>query len=200
MRKFLIGLALCVGGAVNAAAVYTAQTYGTAVTQINYYDSRCNHTPPNSYPYLCDPHLLTDDWSGFLTVSLSGSADGTYSGEDILSFTYLVDGYFEYTTNGIGINDYNDTDPQRFATVIIKDGRIVSVTEKFWTSQYFEYFFNGTDAGYKIGFNPQGNQAHHASVTEATGVLAAVPEPSSWALLGLGLLTVLTFARLRKRT
>jgi hypothetical protein len=121
-----------------------------------------------------DPRLQpeTFEWVGVLTLVTTDDEDGIYygggmhPGGEILSLS-------------LDSNLYDFVNPWA-ATAVVSDGQVVSL------DAYFEDFpiklwLAGMTATYGQA------HVHHFGPTYATAIVTNVPEPSSWALMALGL-------------
>jgi hypothetical protein len=132
-----------------------------------------------------DPRLqpVTFAWVGVLTLVTADDENGVYSfgsgspGGDLVSLS-------------LQSNLYDFDDPWA-ATAVVSDGQIVSLDAYFEESP-IKLWLAGMTASYD---QPP---MHHFGPTRATAIVTNVPEPSTWALMALGL-GAMTFATRRRR-
>ena len=203
MNKYLLAAALCAVGSAQAST-YSIGASGTEVTQFNYYDPRCQHGPFPGPP--CVPSQGYATWNGTLSVTVNGTADGVYSGSNITSIAFGVSaapidsangGFsFSYLTDGLGSG--TDTYISQPVTVTILNGQVVAFAEDVFADQYTHVTFAGSDVSFAYGFDYSGHDEHHASPTQGTGSIVAVPEPQSYILMLAGFAVVGVAARRRR--
>jgi hypothetical protein len=139
-------------------------------------------------------------WNGSVALVTSSAADGVYTGADVISLA--VNSPFgslsSFSTDGFGAGSFYG--PSTAVTVTIAGGVVTGISSDFWPSQYTEISFTGLDIGLREGLDVAGIPAHHAGLTFAGAVLTPVPEPSSWALVAMGLLAAGAHRRIKSKS
>jgi hypothetical protein len=153
---------------------------------------------PNGFPTcpvdnpFCTPVPVT--WSGTLTVVTSSDADGTYLGGAGLASidleSNLVDSF------SAGFNWDNGGPTFLPASVTISAGAVSSIS-------YFDNSLVG--ATQRLGIDGlvarySFDDAHHGPRVFAVGIVGAVPEPSTYALMAAGLFAGAGLSRRRRST
>lgn len=161
-----------------ASTTFLLDLRGQGVHEVNAwecYPSSCSYPDPRLEPV----HF---EWLGLVTLVTSGEADGFYTGSDIVSLS--VD------SQSTRVPDFNDS---WAATAVVSGGQIVALDAYFEDSPV-KLWLSGMTATYD---QPD---LHHFGRTHATALVTNVPEPSTWALMALGLCAVAFAARPRCTT
>jgi hypothetical protein len=158
-----------------ASTTFLLDLRGQAMHEVNAWEC---------YPSSCsygDPRLQTVhfEWTGLVTLVTSSEADGVYTGSDILSLS--VD------SQSFRLSDFDDP---WAATAVVSAGQIVALDAYFEDSPV-KLWLTGMTATYD---QPD---LHHIGRTQGTALVTNVPEPSTWALMALGLGAVALAARPR---
>jgi PEP-CTERM motif len=135
-----------------------------------------------NYP---DP-LLEDqifDWIGVLTLVTASGANGVYTGGRVAPDGDLLAMSFESNLYDFG-NPYT-------ASATILDGQVVAL-QAYFEDAPIKLRLSGMTATYE---QPP---FHHFGDTRAVAIITNVPEPSTWALLALGLGGVAIATRRRR--
>lgn len=160
-----------------ASTTFLLDLHGQGTHEVNAwecYPSSCSYGDPRLQPV----HF---EWIGLVTLVTSGEADGVYTGSDILSLS--VD------SQSPRISDFGDS---WAATAVVSAGQIVSL-DAYFEDAPVKLWLTGMTATYD---QPD---MHHFGRTHATALVTNVPEPSTWALMALGLCAV-GFAARRRRS
>jgi hypothetical protein len=150
--------------------------------------SFCYPQAPN-WPACSQPQAVT--WEGTLTVTTIGAADGTYSGKDLLAVS-LSSSLSNFWTDGDNSNHFALTKAPVSVTVV--DGLVSSLDFSFAPGPYEQFHFGGLSASYFYG----GGGCHHCGSTYASATLAPIPEPSTYAMMVIGLAALAYVARRRR--
>jgi hypothetical protein len=139
-------------------------------------------------PYPCsggDPRLqpVTFDWIGVLTLVTADDEDGTYYGG-----LQYHDGELLSLSLDSNLEDFNRP---WTATAVVAGGQIVAL------DAYFENSPNKLVLADLTAFYDHPH-THHAGPTRGTAIVTNVPEPSTWALMALGLGAVALATRRRR--
>jgi len=121
-------------------------------------------------------------WTGTLDIVIDTSADGVYSGTDVLSFDFR-------TSAGSLVLPYFPGNG-----VTVASGRVTSVDLPFFPGGDGDYWFGGLNATYSRNVD-----APHTGADFATGQLTAVPEPGAASLMILALACIGAFATRSRR-
>jgi PEP-CTERM motif len=163
-----------------ASTTFLLDLRGQGIHEVNAwecYPSSCSYDDPRVQPV----HF---DWTGLVTLVTSSGVDGVYMDSDILSLS--VDSQSNH------IPDFDDPWRSSALTAVVSGGQIVSL---------YAYFEDSPVNLWLTGMTATYNQPdlHHVGRTNATAIVTNVPEPSTWALMALGLCAV-AFAGRRRCT
>ena len=128
---------------------------------------------------ICTTPGFAFDWTGSVEVQTTSRADGSYTGDSLLSLA-IASNRIDLTTNGFG--GFPGTAP----VATIAGGEIVSLQFVYGTlyggPTYERIALSGLTATYDFG------GCHHCGTEHASAVLSPVPEPQTAALMAGGLL------------
>jgi len=194
-RLSAIALAIAASSAAHAVATYSFTYEGTQFS----YPASCSQSS-------CDPGP-TSPWSGTLTLTVTGGVNFTSQGE----VAPYGDGTFGSTWDGytgrdidpnteitISVDGHNPLNLNRNVSVTVFNNRvsIFGNTQQFYpgVGNTALYIFNGKSID-------MGAVGPDRSETYAHGILTAVPEPESWALMlaGFGVIGALGQRRLARK-
>jgi hypothetical protein len=168
------------------AATAHAETYRLELT------GQAEHWPYCYWEGLadCTPGApIFYDWKGLVAITLDASADGTFTGTDLTSFTL--------TSNA---GDFSFDQAQLVGTTVtLANQRVVAIDADLPTDladgDFAELAITGLDVSYSD------NGTHHYGWSLFMGTLAPVPEPVGASLMlgGLAMLSTLASQRRRER-
>ncbi|CAM5794911.1 PEP-CTERM sorting domain-containing protein [Rhizobacter fulvus] len=175
MRKLLIGLILCVASFATSAQ----QTYALGFSGSGSFLPSGFECSP-----ICTP--TTFPWTGAVTLTTSSAADGVYTDADLPNFNFQSSfgGFSSFNTDGFGAGSFYGPSS---VTATVADHTVTGISARFWTSPWTVFTLTGLNVQLQDGLDFGGYPAHHAGLVNATAVLTPVPEPSTWALMMLGL-------------
>jgi hypothetical protein len=178
-RKSLFVAALCAAASAQATETFDFTMAGNGTTFVD--GNRCGRPG-------C-PQAVTYSWLGSGSVTTSSGADGTYSGDDLVSFSaqahpgpgasqYAVFG-FNFKTDGS--HPFLGSGPE--PSVTISGGQIVAIDASgVMIPETLTLSFFGLNV-------KEDGTSFHAGTTHDVGTITPtmpVPEPETWALLVAG--------------
>jgi len=180
-----VALALCLVGQALGNETFWFKVTGSAVHTLNWWECECDNPGTRTFP-----------WSGAMHITTTSDADGVYTGNDLLAValntnlaTFSIDG------NGFG-GDLSRGGP---LFVTLAGGEVTSIlgNVEYGRGPYAYVDFDDTALHY---FDEGDN--HHVGPTEGRAIYTAVaiPEPSTYALVIMGLALVVVLARRRRAT
>lgn len=122
-------------------------------------------------------------WNGTLAIVLDSSADGVYSGTDVLSFV------FSTSAGSLTLQSFD------YGTISVLDGQVSSLSFETPPVEPDGVFVG---EGLNVAFH-RDYDTFHLGGDEATGTLAAVPEPASASLMAWALVGACAWMALRRR-
>jgi hypothetical protein len=177
MKLKPIAIAACLLGAcmqANAVASFEFSFSGTLVHILDAWE--CPNTICPGYPG--PPPPVVSDWSGSITVVTSSGADGSYTGEEVLSI---------FQDSGLALHSaihFASLGP----TATISNGALTLTGGGTAFVDYFpapvEYAFYGDH------FTYEQPAIHHYGPTSGYATLTPIPEPGIHALMLVGLAAV----------
>jgi hypothetical protein len=172
---------------VVASTTFLLDLRGQGVHEVNAWE--CSPSPCSGG----DPRLETVefDWFGLVTLVTNNGADGIYTTRNIWDGTYTGSDILSLSVDSQSTRIPDFDDPW-VASAVVSGGQIVSLDAYFEDSPV-KLWLAGMTATYD---QPD---LHHVGRTHASALVTNVPEPSTWALMALGLCAV-AFAAGRRCT